>query len=64
MMAISDHWFSLHTKEVATIMQTPSKIHPVILGGAKVIGLFILKTLSDQKLMESIQAAFQASLKD
>lgn len=63
MIAISDHWFSLHTKEVATIMQTPTKIHPVILAGAKVIGLFILKTLSDQNLMADIQIAFKDSLK-
>lgn len=62
MMAISNHYFSLHTKEVADIMKSES-INQVISQGAKVIGLFILKTLSEPELLQGIRQEFHNSIK-
>ena len=61
MMAISDHYFPLHTKEVADIMKSDS-INKVISQGAKVIGLFILKAIDDPELLKGIKQEFQKSI--
>lgn len=61
MMAISDHYFALHTKEVADIMKSDS-IHQVILKGAEVIGLFFLRLIEDPKLLEEVKQEFEKSL--
>ncbi|WP_414839165.1 amidohydrolase [Carnobacterium sp. TMP28] len=60
MLAISDHYFSLHTKEVADRMKSDS-INGVISQGAKVIGLFILKAIEDPTLLKEIKEEFQKS---
>lgn len=63
MMAISDHHFSLHTKEVADIMLT-DEINQVIVNGAKVIGSMILKAIDEPALRQAINQEFAASLKE
>lgn len=60
MMAISDHYFPLHTKEVADIMKSDS-INKVISQGARVIGLFILKAIEDPELLNEIKKEFKMS---
>lgn len=61
MMAISDHYFPLHTKEVADIMKSDS-INEVISQGARVIGLFILKAIEDPELLKEIKEEFKKSI--
>lgn len=61
MMAISDHYFALHTKEVADIMKTDS-INTVIRNGAEVIGLFLLQLIEDPELLEGVKQEFKKSL--
>ena len=60
MMAISDHYFPLHTKEVADIMKSDS-INEVISQGARVIGLFILKAIENPELLKGIKQEFKKS---
>lgn len=61
MMAISDHYFALHTKEVADIMKSDA-INQVILNGAEVIGLFILKAIDEPDLLQEIKQEFKKSV--
>lgn len=61
MMAISDHYFPLHTKEVADIMKSDS-INKIISQGAKVIGLFILKAIDNPELLKGIKQEFKKSI--
>lgn len=61
MMAISDHYFPLHTKEVADIMKSDS-INEVISQGARVIGLFILKAIEDPELLKEMKEEFKKSI--
>ena len=60
MMAIADHYFPLHTKEVADIMKSDS-INEVISQGARVIGLFILKATENPELLKGIKQEFKKS---
>ncbi|SEK17723.1 hypothetical protein SAMN04488114_10117 [Carnobacterium iners] len=59
-MTILDHYFPLHTKEVADIMKSDS-INEFIYQGARVVGLFILKAIKDSNLLKEIKQEFQKS---
>jgi hypothetical protein len=60
MMAISDHYFPMHTKELADIMKSDA-ISEVISQGARVIRLFILKAIEDPNLLKEIKEEFKQS---
>lgn len=62
MLAVSDHYLALHTKEFADIMKT-EEIKEVIENGAKIIGFFILTTLADPELLEKIKQDFEKNNK-
>lgn len=58
MLAVSDQYFSHHTKEFADAMKT-ERIQGVIENGAKIIGYFILTTLTEPGLLDKIKADFE-----
>ncbi|WLV24243.1 amidohydrolase [Aciduricibacillus chroicocephali] len=57
MLAVSDKYFAHHTPEFAAAMKT-DHIRDVIEIGAKIIGFFILTTLTDPELLKKIKQDF------
>lgn len=60
MMASCDHYFSMHSQDMVDVVKSEG-IKEVINRGAKIMGITLLKFMTDEKLRESIRADFLAN---
>src|SRR5699024_1383063 len=58
LLATSDYYFSLHTKDMTEVVKS-DKANKIIKRGARVIGYTILNLLEDEKHIEDVKNAFR-----